>query len=99
MPLCKVGYGFTGSSSEYLGERQKGFLIKKVYSPGNDFAYIVASHTSQRPHFVQLRRNGKVACDDQCPMWRGSQFCSHTVAAAEKAYALEEFWIGLKRLL
>ena len=32
-----------------------------VHAPGSDSAYMVASRTSARPHFVQLSKNGKVS--------------------------------------
>ena len=63
-----------------------------VPAPGSkNSAYIVASETSARPHFVQLNRSGKVVCDDSCLMWRACQLCSHTIAAAEKDQSLPKF--------
>ena len=68
-------------------------------APGSDSAYMVASCTSKRPHFVQLSRNGKVVCDDQCAMWRGCQLCSHTVAVAGREQVLPRFlgWLQNSR--
>ena len=66
-------------------------------APGNDCAFMVVSQTSKKPHFVQVCTNGKVLCDEQCPMWRGRKLCSHTVAVAEKAQALPQFLQWLRK--
>jgi hypothetical protein len=68
-------------------------------SPGSKAAYIVASESLKKPHFVQLCSNGKVVCDEHCPMWRGRKLCAHTVAVAEKANCLQKFvdWIQKSR--
>ena len=62
-----------------------------VPAPGNDNAFIVASVSSQRPHFVRRGKGDKVLCDDQCAMWRGSKICAHTIAVAEKFNCLSNF--------
>ena len=41
--------------------------------------------------------HGKIVCDEQCPMWRGRKFRSHTVAVAEKAQALPQFLHWLQK--
>ena len=53
------------------------------------------SHTSTRPHFVQIANNGKVVCDD-CPAYKSAKLCAHAVAAAEKAGILKEYvsWLN-----
>ena len=62
-----------------------------VPAPGNESAYMVASTTSQRPHFVRKGKGDKILCDDQCAMWRGSKICAHTIAVAEKFNCLSKF--------
>lgn len=77
-----------------------------VPAPGSkNSAYIVASETSARPHFVHLNRSGKVVCimyyveGHSCIMWRGCQLCSNTIAAAEKEQSLPKFidWLHKSR--
>ena len=66
-------------------------------SPGNKNAYIIASESLKKPHFVQLYSSGKVVCDEQCPMWRGRHVCAHTVAVAEKASCLGKYLNWLQK--
>lgn len=61
-------------------------------APGNTLAYMVKSESSNRPHFVQILKNGRIVCDEQCPMWRGRRLCSHTVAVAQRAHFVEVFF-------
>ena len=56
----------------------------------NNRAFMIESHTSTRPHFVQIAKNGKVICDD-CPAYKSAKLCAHVVAAAEKAGILKEY--------
>ena len=51
-------------------------------SPGSTDARLVESKSGQRPHFVVKTRNSKYNCDADCPMWKCSMLCSHTVACA-----------------
>ena len=66
-------------------------------SPGSESAYIVASESLKKPHFVQMYSSGKVVCDDQYPMWRGRGVCSHTIAVAEKANCLAKYLNWLRK--
>ena len=59
-------------------------------APGNSNAFMVESQTSTRPHFVEIKKNGKVVCND-CPSYASAKFCSHAVAASEKAGQLEKY--------
>ena len=61
----------------------------------NNRAFMIESHTSTRPHFVQIAKNGKVICDD-CPAYKSAKLCAHVVAAAEKAGILKEYisWLN-----
>ena len=66
-------------------------------APGNSLAYMVISDSLKKPHFVQVMKNGRIVCDEQCPMWRGRRLCAHTVAVAEKAGVLDLFLNWLKK--
>ena len=35
-----------------------------------------------RPHLVQVFQDGRVTCDENCPMWTSLKICSHCVAIA-----------------
>ena len=59
-------------------------------APGNSNSFMVESQTSTRPHFVEIKKNGKVVCSD-CPSYASAKFCSHAVAASEKAGQLEKY--------
>ena len=56
-----------------------------VCAPGTSgkVAYMVESQTSERPHYVDVCKNGKVTCAD-CPGWKASKICAHAIAVAEK---------------
>ena len=60
-------------------------------SPGSTDARLVESKSGQRPHFVVKTRNSKYNCDADCPMWKCSKLCSHTVACAYLDGCLQEF--------
>jgi hypothetical protein len=64
-------------------------------APGNNNGYMVASQTTTKPHFVQLKENGKVICDG-CPSFTSAKLCAHVVAASEKAGVLEKYikWLS-----
>ena len=66
-----------------------------VQAPGADTAYMIESQTSKRPHYVTLSKNGKVTCDD-CPGWKVSKICAHSIAAAEKAGATARYMKWLR---
>ena len=83
--------GIWGKASRLLNT--PGSISK---APGNDSAFMVASQTLKKPHFVQVSANGNV-CDEFCPMWRGRKLCAHTVAVAEKAQALPQFVHWLRK--
>ena len=50
----------------------------------------IISHAS-RPHLVQLYQNGKVVCDENCPMWTSHKICSHCVAVAHCLDCTQDF--------
>ena len=60
-------------------------------SPGSSTSRLVVSKSGQRPHFVQKKTAGKFCCDSDCPMWRCSKLCSHTIACAFQDGNLQEF--------
>ena len=60
-------------------------------SPGSTDARLVESKSGQRPHFVMKTRNNRYNCDVDCPMWKCSKLCSHTVACAYLDGCLQEF--------
>ena len=66
-------------------------------APGNSSAYIVMSESLKKPHYVQVMKNGRIVCDEHCPMWRGRRFCSHTIAIAEKVGILNKFVDWLRK--
>lgn len=51
-------------------------------SPGTVNAKLVESKSGSRPHFVTVKADSKYACDSDCPMWKCSKICSHTIACA-----------------
>ena len=62
-----------------------------VLSPGSTTAKLVESNSGQRPHFVQKKTASKYCCDSDCPMWRCSKLCSHTIACAFQDGNLHQF--------
>ena len=46
---------------------------------------------ASRPHLVQLYQNGKVVCDENCPMWTSLKICSHCVAVAHCLDCTQDF--------
>ena len=79
--------------SEELLNRQCAIMP----APGNNSAYMVESQMSTKPHFVELKKNGKVVCDG-CPSYVSAKLCSHAVAASEKAGTLASYvkWLTKK---
>ena len=71
-----------------------------VAAPGDDSgALVVKSNSGQRPHYVKPMKKGGFSCDEQCIGYKSSRICSHTVAAALKAYDISSYvrWFkGLK---
>ena len=61
-----------------------------IPAPGRSNAYMVESQTSTKPHFVDLKKNGKVVCDG-CPSYTSAKLCAHAIAASEKAGTLESY--------
>ena len=51
-------------------------------SPGTVNAKLVESKSGSRPHFVTINAGNKYACDSDCPMWKCSKICAHTIAYA-----------------
>ena len=63
-----------------------------VPAPGNNSkAMMVASQSSNVPHFVCSSSDGQYYCDNGCLQWKSSKICSHTVAVAEKNGDLHAF--------
>ena len=60
-------------------------------SPGSVNAKLVASNSGQRPHYVVKKSSHKYNCDSDCPMWKCSKLCSHTIACAYLDGCLQEF--------
>ena len=53
-----------------------------VAAPGTSTAKLVESKSGHRPHFITKKSICKYCCDADCPMWKCSQICAHTIAAA-----------------
>ena len=60
-------------------------------SPGSVNAKLVESKSGQRPHFVMKKASFKYNCGSDCPMWKCSKLCSHTIACAYQDGCLQEF--------
>jgi uncharacterized lipoprotein YbaY len=64
-------------------------------APGNTstLARMVASTSSQLPHFVSVPKNfsGQFLCDTNCPMFGAYKICAHTLTTAEDNGKLKEF--------
>ena len=54
-------------------------------------AKLVESKSGQQPHFVVKKASSKYNCDSDCPMWKCSKLCSHTIACAYQDGCLQEF--------
>jgi len=52
---------------------------------------MVASKSTQKPHFVSMSKDGRFECDDLCPSLAQRYMCEHVVAAAENNGMLKEF--------
>lgn len=53
-------------------------------APVDGIARMVKSKSNPcRPHLVQVFQDGKVTCDENCPMWTSLRICSHCVAVAQ----------------
>ena len=60
-------------------------------SPGTVNVKLVESKSGSRPHFVTVKADNKYACDSDCPMWKCSKICSHTIACAYVDGHLQNF--------
>ena len=69
-----------------------GHILNAAWS-SNPHARLVASSSSQSPHFVTTddKQPAKYICDGNCPMFRGFGICAHVVAAAHHNRQLELF--------
>ena len=83
-----------------ISEKAENLLKREgaiTTAPGshNNRAFMIESHRSTRPHFVQIANNRKVVCDD-CPAYKSAKLRAHAVAAAEKAGILKEYvsWLN-----
>ncbi len=60
-----------------------------VPAPGHDSnARMVISRSGKRPHLVVPKKNGGMACDEDCPQYKSAGLCSHVVAAAQQSKQL-----------
>ena len=58
-------------------------LAEDQHAPVEGTARMVKSKSNpSRPHLVQVFQDGKVTCDENCPMWTAQKICSHCVAVA-----------------
>ena len=65
---------------------------KLVPAPGcSPLARMVASKTGRRPHLVTPGKDGRFACDSDCPNFKCFGICSHVVAVAEVNHKLPAF--------
>ena len=69
-----------------------GHILNAVWSC-NPHARLVASFSSQSPHFVTTddKEPAKYICDGNCPIFHGFSICAHVVAAAHHNRQLELF--------
>ena len=51
-----------------------------VLAPGTSTEKLVENKSSQRPHCVTRKGSHRYCCDSDCPMWKCSKVCSHTLA-------------------
>ena len=62
-----------------------------VPAPGHDStARMVISKSGKRPHLVLPKKNGGMACDEDCPQYKSAGLCSHIIAAAQHNHQLTE---------
>ena len=52
---------------------------------------MVASKSTQKPHFVSVSKDGHFECDDLCSSFAQRYMCARVVAAAENNGLLKEF--------
>ena len=75
------------SYSCYVGESRTILEFRKIdiaHALGNDSrAMMVASQSSNVPHFVCSSSDGQYCCDNGCVQGK-SEICSHTIAVAKK---------------
>ena len=62
-----------------------------VSAPGTSTAKLVESKSGQRPHYVTRKGSHRYCCDSDCPMWKCSKVCSHTLACAFIDQHLQQF--------
>lgn len=61
-------------------------------APGCDSkSRMVISCSGKRPDLVTSTKQGRYACDNDCPNWKAMKLCSHCVAVAELNGSLQEF--------
>ena len=68
-------------------------MITKVPGSSSEFCRMVASCTSDMPHFVSVPKEftGQFLCDSRCPMYTAYKICAHTLATAENNRRLHDF--------
>lgn len=79
--------GLPAAAIEAISRKAVEILMMKdgiVPAPGHDpKARMVVSKSHKRPHLVLPKKNGGMACDDDCPQYKSCGLCSHVVAAAQ----------------
>ena len=65
-----------------------------VSAPGTSTAKLVESRSNQRPHYITRKGLHKYCCDTDCPMWKCSKICAHTIASAFTDNNLQQFLSG-----
>jgi len=58
---------------------------------------MVMSKSGKRPHLVTPRKNGSLACDNDCPQYKSASLCSHVVAAAKHNQQFDQLIASLNK--
>ena len=61
--------------------------------------YLVKSYSrlNDPPHFVSVRNNGSISCDNNCPKCNKEGFCGHTIGVALKCKLVEKYASALSK--
>ena len=69
-----------------------------VPAPGQSSeARMVLSYSNKVPHMVTPTKAGGFSCDTNCPNWKCTDICAHSVAVAQVNGKLEEFISVVKK--
>ena len=60
-------------------------------APGVIKSIMVASISSDVPHFFRAETGSKYSCDNNCLQWKSSGVCSHIIYVAKMNHELKEF--------